>query len=121
MLLGTRVVFTYSGMAVRTAPQPAPDLAKPSSTEGGLGIDPVFQIWSHLWDVDLNGEEEKYYNMTEVRSTLQQHASPRAPTNSTQLDRMVLWRVASCCIMIPHHTTAAVYGDQHLLAVTMFT
>ena len=66
-LLGIRVGFIHSGVEVPTAPQPATGLAEASSTEGGIGLDPVFHIWSYLWNVDLNGEEEKYYNMTEVR------------------------------------------------------
>ena len=53
-------------MGVHTSPQPTTGPAQPSSTEGGIGLDPVFQIWSHLWDVDLTGEEDEYYNMTEV-------------------------------------------------------
>ena len=56
-------------MGPHTAPQPAPGLAEPPSREEGIGLDPVFQIWSHLWDVDLNGEEDRYYNMTKVIST----------------------------------------------------
>ena len=63
-----RFLLTFSGMGVHTSLQPAPVLAEPSSTEGGIGLDPVFQIWSYLWDVDLNGQEAKYYNMTEVKS-----------------------------------------------------
>lgn len=66
MLLGIRVVCTYSGVGGPTAPQPATGLLEASSTEGGIGLDPVFQIWSDLWNLNLNGEEEEYYNMTEV-------------------------------------------------------
>ena len=66
MLLGVKVVFTCSGVGVLTAPQPATGLAEALSTEGGIGLDPVFQTWSYLWNINLNGEEEKYYNMTEV-------------------------------------------------------
>ena len=32
----------------------------------GIGLDPIFQIWSNLWSLDLSGNEDQYYNMTEV-------------------------------------------------------
>ncbi len=40
------------------------DLMNPG---GGTGVDPVFQTWSDLWNLDLVGDEDKYYNTTEVR------------------------------------------------------
>jgi len=33
---------------------------------GGIGVDPVFQTWSDLWNLDLVGDEDKYYNITKV-------------------------------------------------------
>lgn len=36
------------------------------SMSGGIGLDPVFQIWSNLWSLDVTGEEDQYYNMTQV-------------------------------------------------------
>ena len=32
----------------------------------GIGVDPVFQLYSYLWDIDLYGEEPHYYNMAKV-------------------------------------------------------
>lgn len=32
----------------------------------GLGVDPVFQLYSYLWDEDLYGDGQQYYNMTKV-------------------------------------------------------
>ena len=35
----------------------------------GIGVDPVFQLYSHLWDAGLVGEEQQYYNLTKVNCT----------------------------------------------------
>ena len=35
---------------------------------GGLGLDPVFQIWSNLWNLELTGEQQEYYNLSKVCS-----------------------------------------------------
>ena len=40
--------------------------AAANDTYEGLGVDPVFQRYSYLWDLDLDGEEQQYYNMTQV-------------------------------------------------------
>lgn len=32
----------------------------------GVGVDPVFQLYSHLWDADLVGDEGQFYNLTMV-------------------------------------------------------
>ena len=37
-----------------------------ASVSGGIGLDPVFQTWSNLWSLDVTGEEDEYYNMTQV-------------------------------------------------------
>lgn len=93
-------LLTYSGMGVHTSLQSATGPAEPSSTEGGIGLDPVFQIWSYLWNVDLNGEEEKYYNMTEVK-----HDSDQAiPANQSQQDRWVLHCVIQAVAAWSHCT-----------------
>jgi len=39
-----------------------------ASVQGGIGLDPIFQVWSNLWSLDLTGDEDEYYNMTEVSS-----------------------------------------------------
>ena len=36
------------------------------NTRGGIGVDPIFQTWSDLWNLDLVGDEDKYYNITKV-------------------------------------------------------
>ena len=41
----------------------AVDLMNPG---GGIGVDPVFQTWSDLWNLNLVGDEDKYYNITKV-------------------------------------------------------
>lgn len=33
---------------------------------GGIGVDPVFQIWSNMFNVDLTGQEDLYYNISQV-------------------------------------------------------
>ncbi len=38
-----------------------------ATVSGGIGLDPVFQIWSHLWSLDVTGEQDQYYNMTQVQ------------------------------------------------------
>ena len=35
---------------------------------GGLGLDPVFQVWSNLWNSGLTGEQQEYYNLSKVCS-----------------------------------------------------
>jgi len=37
-----------------------------ATVSGGIGLDPVFQTWSHLWSLDVIGEQDQYYNMTQV-------------------------------------------------------
>ena len=37
--------------------------------KGGIGLDPVFQIWSNLWNLGLTGQEYLYYNLTQVQSS----------------------------------------------------
>ena len=37
-----------------------------SADPDGIGVDPVFQLYSYLWDLDLYGDERQYYNMTKV-------------------------------------------------------
>ena len=39
------------------------DLMNPG---GSIGVDPVFQTWSDLWNLDLVGDEDEYYNITKV-------------------------------------------------------
>lgn len=49
------------------APPATPSPPPPAQTGGqGIGLDPVFQVWSHLWNVDLTGEEDLYYNTSQV-------------------------------------------------------
>ena len=38
-----------------------------ATANGGIGLDPVFQSWSHLWSLDVTGEQDQYYNMTQVQ------------------------------------------------------
>ncbi|KAL0034115.1 hypothetical protein WJX79_009686 [Trebouxia sp. C0005] len=38
---------------------------EPASASGGIGLDPVFQTWSNLWSLDVTGEQDQYYNMTQ--------------------------------------------------------
>lgn len=38
-----------------------------ATVSGGIGLDPVFQSWSHLWSLDVTGEQDQYYNMTQVQ------------------------------------------------------
>lgn len=33
---------------------------------GGIGLDPVFQVWSSLWNLDLTGEQYEFYNLTQA-------------------------------------------------------
>lgn len=35
-------------------------------TPEGIGVDPVFQLYSYLWDLDLQGDENQYYDLTKV-------------------------------------------------------
>lgn len=32
----------------------------------GVGVDPVFQLYSYLWDLNVWGDEQQYYNLTQV-------------------------------------------------------
>ena len=43
----------------------APVGATPKAPQG-LGVDPVFQIYSYLWNINQWGEESEYYNITQV-------------------------------------------------------
>lgn len=65
----TCTVQTLSKIAVVGIPN-ASALAtgdvEPATVSGGIGLDPVFQIWSHLWSLDVTGEQAQYYNMTQV-------------------------------------------------------
>lgn len=78
----------FSGVGGHPSLQPAPGLAEPSSTERGIGLDPVFQIWSNLWDLRLTGEEDEYYNMTKVRG--QQNGKAKGIAEATQLHKSIL-------------------------------
>lgn len=45
-------------------------------TPNGIGVDPVFQLYSHLWDAGLVGEERQFYNLTKVMLTSALELSP---------------------------------------------
>ena len=47
---------------------PGPGGLEPEPVHRGLGLDPVFQTWSHLWTLEVTGEENQYYNVTQVHS-----------------------------------------------------
>ena len=42
-----------------------------NGTFEGLGVDPVFQLYSYLWNPDVYGQEQQYYNMTKVPQAVQ--------------------------------------------------
>ena len=58
-----------------------------SADPEGIGVDPVFQLYSYLWDLDLYGDERQYYNMTKVCFT-----APRCLASYAS----VVW--ANCCL-----------------------
>ena len=65
-----------TGVGIPAAPQLAARLQEHTGTEGSIGLDPVFQIWSNLWNLDLTGDQDEYYIMTKVAC---QHARLTLP------------------------------------------
>ena len=55
-----------TGVGIPAASQLAARLQEHTGTEGSIGLDPVFQIWSNLWNLDLTGDQDEYYIMTKV-------------------------------------------------------
>ena len=45
--------------------------AAADGTFEGLGVDPVFQLYSYLWNPDVYGQEQQYYNMSKVPKAVQ--------------------------------------------------
>ncbi len=52
-------------VGVPTSAELAGDVETPVAG-GGIGLDPVFQVWSNLWNSALTGEQDQYYNLTKV-------------------------------------------------------
>ncbi len=51
---------------VNEAPAASQYASRVVNPGGGIGVDPVFQTWSDLWNLDLVGDGDKYYNTTKV-------------------------------------------------------
>ena len=77
--------------ACAAASAPVPETASEGALEadsptansdqgGGIGLDPVFQIWSNLWNVDLTGQQHLYYNMTQASDAVTSHAAVTSHT-----------------------------------------
>ena len=58
--------FGFPDVGIPTASELGTGDVESITAEKGIGLDPIFQIWSNLWSLDLSGNEDQYYNMTEV-------------------------------------------------------
>ncbi|DBA75406.1 TPA: hypothetical protein ACH3X1_010669 [Trebouxia sp. C0004] len=60
-----RPCLTVAVVGIPNASALATGDVESATVNGGIGLDPVFQSWSHLWSLGVTGEEDHYYNMTQ--------------------------------------------------------